>query len=101
MFYVNLKGKAKKVGKPGVIKRAEPSPDGKFVLMETIHKPYSYLVPLYRFPTLVEIYSIDGNLIEPLEIFRLLKQSQLVETLSLKARDRLVGVRMLVQLSIM
>ena len=66
VFYVNLKGKAKKVGKPGVIKRAEPSPDGKFVLMETIHKPYSYLVPLYRFPTLVEIYSIDGNLIEPL-----------------------------------
>ena len=66
VLHVNLKGKVKKVGKPGVIKRAEPSPNGKFILMETIHKPYSYLVPLYRFPTLVEIYSIDGNLIQPL-----------------------------------
>ena len=63
---VNLEGKIKKVGKPGVIKRAEPSPDGKFILMETIHRPYSYLVPLYRFPTLVEIYDINGRLVESL-----------------------------------
>ena len=66
VLHVNLKGKIKKVGKPGVIKRAEPSPDGKFILMETIHRPYSYLVPLYRFPTLVEIYDINGRLVESL-----------------------------------
>ena len=39
VLHVNLKGKVRKVGKPGVIKRAEPSPNGKFILMETIHKP--------------------------------------------------------------
>ena len=66
VLHVNLKGKIKKVGKPGVIKRAEPSPDGKYILMETIHRPYSYLVPLYRFPTLVEIYDINGRLVESL-----------------------------------
>ena len=75
VLHVNLKGKVKKVGKPGVIKRAEPSPDGKFILMETIHKPYSYLVPLYRFPTFIEVYGIDGRLIE------LLRDIPLAETI--------------------
>ena len=83
VLHVNLKGKVKKVGKPGVIKRAEPSPDGKFILMETIHKPYSYLVPLYRFPTFIEVYGIDGSLIE------LLRDIPLAETIPI-GRDAVI-----------
>ena len=61
VVYVNLKGKTKKIGQPGIIRRNEPSPDGNYILLETIHQPFSYLVPLYRFPILVEVLDIEGN----------------------------------------
>ena len=63
---VNMKGKAKKIGKPGIIRRSEPSPDGQYILMETIHRPFSYLVPLSRFPFLVEILTNEGKRIHTL-----------------------------------
>ena len=66
VVYVNLKGKTKKIGKPGIIRRNEPSPDGNYILLETIHQPFSYLVPLYRFPILVEVLDIEGNLVHTL-----------------------------------
>ena len=66
VLHVDIKGKMKKIGKPGVIRRAEPSPDGKYILSERIHRPYSYLVPVYRFPNLIQILDIKGNLIHTL-----------------------------------
>jgi dipeptidyl aminopeptidase/acylaminoacyl peptidase len=44
----------------GPVINATPSPDGKWILVETLHRPYSYNVPYYRFPTLVEVYGMDG-----------------------------------------
>ena len=63
---VGLNGKTKKIGKPAIVRRAEPSPDGKYILRETIHRPFSYLVPLHRFPTLVEILDEKGKLVHTL-----------------------------------
>ena len=63
VFHVSIKGKMKKIGKPGVIRKAEPSPNGKYILLETIHRPYSYLVPIYRFPNLVQVLDSKGNII--------------------------------------
>ena len=39
------------------------SPDGNYVLINTIRRPYSYIVPLSRFPSLTCIYDTDGKLI--------------------------------------
>ncbi len=39
------------------------SPDGMYVLISTIHRPYSYIVPLSRFPRETSIYDAAGNLI--------------------------------------
>lgn len=39
------------------------SPDGQYVLISTIHRPYSYIVPYSRFPLATTIYSEDGKLI--------------------------------------
>ncbi|MCZ6688293.1 MAG: prolyl oligopeptidase family serine peptidase [Planctomycetota bacterium] len=58
---VSVDGKIKPMGSPGVITRALPSPDGRFILVETIHRPYSYLVPLSRFPRRIEVWSPDGK----------------------------------------
>ena len=63
---VNMKGKTKKIGKSGIIRRAEPSPDGQYILMETIHRPFSYLVTINRFPFLVEILNKNGKLVHTL-----------------------------------
>jgi dipeptidyl aminopeptidase/acylaminoacyl peptidase len=39
------------------------SPDGNYVMINTIHRPYSYIVPLYRFPVATIIYDMNGKLI--------------------------------------
>jgi dipeptidyl aminopeptidase/acylaminoacyl peptidase len=46
---------------PAVFMRAELSPDGSYLLTESIHPPYSYVLPLYRFPARVEIYDLAGK----------------------------------------
>lgn len=60
LYRVTVEGQSTKLGKSGMIKRAEPSPDGRFLLVETLHRPFSYLVPARRFPTKVEICDLNG-----------------------------------------
>ncbi len=62
---VPLDGKAiVPIGPKGVVERADPSPDGRHVLLSTIVRPYSYLVPASRFPRRVEVYGRDGKLVK-------------------------------------
>lgn len=42
------------------------SPDGKYVMITQVEKPFSYLVPYYRFPSKTNIYNADGSLISNL-----------------------------------
>ena len=37
------------------------SPDGQYVMVAVISRPFSYLVPYYRFPVTTNIYTIDGK----------------------------------------
>ncbi|MGD9643526.1 MAG: prolyl oligopeptidase family serine peptidase [Elusimicrobiales bacterium] len=36
------------------------SPDGKYVLVTTLHRPFSYMVPLGRFPQKAVVYTLSG-----------------------------------------
>ncbi len=63
---VGLDGSARPMGQAGLVLSAEPSPDGKFVMTETAHTPFSYLVPVRRFPTRTDVFSIDGALVKTL-----------------------------------
>lgn len=40
------------------------SPDGKYVLVNTINKPFSYLVPYNRFPSTTAVYTNNGEFVE-------------------------------------
>lgn len=60
---VTLAGEVALLGGAGTITRAEPSPDGKFVVLETVHRPYSYIVPMSRFPRRIEIFDRAGKLV--------------------------------------
>ncbi len=61
---VTLDGRLSPMGSAGVITRAQPSPDAKYILVETLHKPYSYLVPARRFPRRVEIWDMKGTVVK-------------------------------------
>jgi len=56
-------GKSRKIGKPGFYLYANPSPDGKLLLVYRVKEPYSFSVPYYSFPHSEEIWDRDGNLI--------------------------------------
>src|ERR1035438_4764932 len=54
-------GKIAPTGKPGIFESAEPSPDGKHLLVSRVHRPYSYLHPVFRFPQTVEVWDRGGE----------------------------------------
>jgi len=58
---VALDGMVTPLGEPGLLWTFEPSPDGRFALVETLHRPFSYLVPAYRFPRRVEVWSTEDG----------------------------------------
>jgi dipeptidyl aminopeptidase/acylaminoacyl peptidase len=60
---VNLDGKVTALGLRGIIGNAAPSPDGRYLLVTTWHRPYSYLVPVVRFPTKLTVHDRAGKLI--------------------------------------
>ena len=42
------------------------SPDGEYLMLSTLHRPYSYLVPYYRFPVRTSVLNKAGNLVKEL-----------------------------------
>lgn len=60
---IGLDGSRTAIGTPGIRSNVDPSPDGRFLLVNTIHRPYSYLVPLSRFPTLMEVWDLGGRVV--------------------------------------
>lgn len=63
LYKVDLNGKAT-LWKSKAIYRSESfSPDGNYVMISTIERPYSYIVPLGRFPVTTTIYDKDGKLV--------------------------------------
>src|ERR1700737_1363202 len=51
------------VGQPAVHARATSSPNGKYLLVETIQRPYSYQVPMDVFPSRTEIWDLNGKVL--------------------------------------
>ena len=45
----------------GIFTAAAPSPDGRYLLVERVHRPYSYLFPYGRFPRATEVLTADGR----------------------------------------
>ena len=52
---VELSGEARPLGEPMLVSSAEPSPDGKYVLVDRLRRPFSYSVPYYRFARVTEV----------------------------------------------
>ena len=66
LMKLGLDGSKSSIGKPAMIKSMDISPDGNFLLIESIQKPFSYLVPADRFPYSVEIWTTSGEIVKTL-----------------------------------
>lgn len=60
---VKLDGSMKQLGDAAMIGRFEPSPDGRFLFVETLHRPFSFVVPASRFPRRLEVWDADGKIV--------------------------------------
>jgi dipeptidyl aminopeptidase/acylaminoacyl peptidase len=56
-------GKATPIGKAGIIESARISPDGKDILVTTIHRPFSYLHAAREFPKDIEVWDRAGKVL--------------------------------------
>jgi dipeptidyl aminopeptidase/acylaminoacyl peptidase len=52
------------IGPPAVYYGVSPAPGGDYLLVERIHRPYSYLRAYYRFPRDVEVWTTAGKPVE-------------------------------------
>jgi len=59
-------GKVTPIGPPAVYFGVSPAPGGGYLLVERIHRPYSYQRAYYRFPRDVEVWATDGKPVETL-----------------------------------
>jgi len=61
LYTIDLNGNKKLFKGAGLYAGESYSPDGNYVLITTIQKPFSYLVPLNRFPMKTIVYDAQGN----------------------------------------
>jgi dipeptidyl aminopeptidase/acylaminoacyl peptidase len=74
LLNVGLDGVATKFKSEGIYRSINISPDGNFVMVSEIQKPYSYLVPYYRFPYVNTIYDKSGKLVKEVGSFPLVEE---------------------------
>jgi len=58
---IDLKGNANKWLDNAMYRNITFSPDGNYILVSKIEKPFSYLVPYYRFPTKTIVYDKEAK----------------------------------------
>lgn len=63
---VGVDGKIREVGRPGIFDTADVSPDGQYILVSMIKRPFSYLFPFNRFPKNFEIWDTVGKTVKTL-----------------------------------
>ncbi|QGK76925.1 prolyl oligopeptidase family serine peptidase [Flavobacterium sp. SLB02] len=61
LYKVNLNGTATLFKEAAMYAGERISPDGNFIMITTIQKPFSYVVPLNRFPSKTIVYDARGK----------------------------------------
>ncbi|NOT52191.1 MAG: prolyl oligopeptidase family serine peptidase [Chitinophagaceae bacterium] len=62
----NSNGTETKIGQPAIYSSTNISPDKKYMIVRTLHKPFSYLVPAQGFPSSVVITDMNGKKLKEL-----------------------------------
>jgi dipeptidyl aminopeptidase/acylaminoacyl peptidase len=56
-------GRKTLIGRPAIFDNVAPSPNGEYLLLSKIKRPFSHLIPINGFPEEVEIWSRRGELV--------------------------------------
>lgn len=60
---IDVSGKVREIGTPALYDNFSFSPDGKYVLVSRIERPFSYLFASNRFPKKVEVWDTNGKVV--------------------------------------
>ncbi len=71
---VDLNGNKTNLAKADIYRGFSQSPNGEYIMTQTIRKPYSYLVPYYRFPTVLNLLDKDGKYIKEIQDIPLIEE---------------------------
>ncbi len=55
--------KVRPVGKPAIFTSVDPSADRRLILVERVHRPFSYLHPIDMFPMEIEVWDHTGKVV--------------------------------------
>ncbi len=66
LYKVSMDGTMAKWMEPAMYSNISFSPDGNYVMITKVEKPFSYLVPYYRFPSTTTVYQSSGELVSTL-----------------------------------
>ncbi|HEY2847465.1 MAG TPA: hypothetical protein VGI80_06585, partial [Pyrinomonadaceae bacterium] len=58
---IDTSGKVRTIGEPAIFASFDLSPDGKYVLVSKVHRPFSYQFPYERFPRKIEVWDTSGR----------------------------------------
>ncbi len=58
---VDFDGRIRQLGNPAMISSFETSPDGLHVLVSTVERPFSYLLPYWSFPKSLVVRNLSGD----------------------------------------
>ncbi|KAH9684766.1 putative glutamyl endopeptidase [Citrus sinensis] len=73
LVLATLDGTVKEFGPPAIYTAVEPSPDQKYVLIASIHRPYYFTVSYTKFPQKVQVWTADGKFVRQLCDFPLVE----------------------------
>lgn len=62
---IDWSGSVQKIGAPNMYRSASPSPDGQYLLVFTIKRPFSFMFPSGRFPLQVDLWDLEGKVVKP------------------------------------
>ncbi len=64
IYKISLDGNAEKWLESAMYRGLDFSPDGNYIMITTVEKPFSYLVPYSRFPSKTTIFTKDGEAVQ-------------------------------------
>lgn len=60
---IGIDSKVREIGKPAIFSETDVSPDGNYVLVQRVLRPYSYLFPYSYFPSEIEVWERSGKVV--------------------------------------
>jgi dipeptidyl aminopeptidase/acylaminoacyl peptidase len=57
----------RKIGQPAMVRALDLAPDGKYVRVTRMTKPFSYIVPVSNFGSVEEVWDLDGKVLAELD----------------------------------